>query len=203
MGRVLKTTSGSGGGSGTGLSTSDVNALIEAKSRWEFIKKIDVTSSVSSLRVSDGVDSTKYQGYLYEFEDIRVTSSSYMSWRLRNSSGSSYGVYSIAHNVTSNYASDRWNNASLFYSNGSYQFQPNDGSRMQLRVEVYDRADFIIGYIKTSQGLAGGYWNQHTDGNFLAQKSTASPGDYGEIEAAFPIQSGSVSIYGQRIRSAS
>ena len=100
MGRVLKTTSDSGGGSGTGLSTSDVNALIEAKSRWEFIKKIDVTSSVSSLRVSDGVDATKYQGYLYEFEDIRVTSSSYMSWRLRNSSGSSYGVYSIAHNVT-------------------------------------------------------------------------------------------------------
>ena len=63
MGRVLKTSSG--GASGTGLSTSDVNALIEAKSKWEFITKIEISTPVNSLELSEGIDATKYNSYLY------------------------------------------------------------------------------------------------------------------------------------------
>ena len=82
MGRVLKTSSGSA--SGTGLSTSDVNALIEAKSKWEFIKKIEINTSVNSLELSDGIDSTKYNSYLYEFEDLRPSSGQLPYWRIKN-----------------------------------------------------------------------------------------------------------------------
>ena len=193
--------SASEGGAG-GLSASQVNNLIEAKSQWEFIKKIDVTGNISSLRISDGVDATKYNGYLYEFKDIKIDGGSqYMGWRVRNSGGSSYGVYMTAHRHSTGYQYSNTSNQAIFYSNGSQTFGVSD--RINARVEVYPRDLFIIGYIKTSQGTAGGFWNHHTDGNFLIDLSTETPSDYGEFEAAFEMQAGSVCIYGQRIRSAS
>ena len=73
MGRVIKTVSADGTSAfGAGLSTAQVNALIEAKSKWEFIKKIVITTPVNSLQLSDGIDSTKYNSYLYEFLKIRI-----------------------------------------------------------------------------------------------------------------------------------
>ena len=188
------------GSSGSGLTTAQVNSLIEAKSQWEFIKKINIQANVSSLRISDGIDSTKYDGYLYEFKDIKIDGGSqYMSWRVRNSTGSSYGTYFIAHRHTTSYQSTNTSNQAIFYSNGSQTFGVSD--RINARVEVYPRDEFIIGYIKTSQGTAGGFWNHHTDGNFLIDPSSETPSDYGEFEAAFELQAGSVSIYGQRVRS--
>jgi|9_EtaG_2_1085328.scaffolds.fasta_scaffold00560_6 hypothetical protein len=202
MGLSTGSSLSSDGGGSSGLSTSQVNSLIEAKSQWEFIKKIDVTGNISSLRISDGIDATKYDGYLYEFKDIKIDGGSqYMSWRVRNSGGSSYGVYMIAHRHSTGYQYSNNSNQSLFYSNGSQTFGVSD--RINARVEVYPRDTFIIGYIKTSQGTAGGFWNHHTDGNFLIDPSNETPSDFGEFEAAFEMQSGSVSIYGQRIRSAS
>lgn len=188
----------SGGGGSTGISL----AQVQAKLQWEFIKKIDVTSNISSLRISDGIDATKYDGYLYEFKDIKIDGGSqYMQWRIRNSTGSTYGVYMIAHRHGTGYQTSTTSNSSLFYSNGNQTFGVSD--RINARVEVYPRDTFIIGYIKTSQGTAGGFWNHHTDGNFLVDPSGETPSDYGEFEAAFEMQSGSVTIYGQGIRSAS
>ena len=112
MGRVLKTSSGSA--SGTGLSTSDVNALIEAKSKWEFIKKIEINTSVNSLELSDGIDSTKYNSYLYEFEDLRPSSGQLPYWRIKNSNGANHDVTSFNHRHSTSYTYTTASNQAQF-----------------------------------------------------------------------------------------
>jgi len=199
MGRVLKTSSGGGAG-GTGLSTAQVNALIEAKSKWEFIKKIEILSPVSSLQLSDGIDSTKYNSYLYEFEDIRPQSSQYPYWRIKNSNGTNHDVSSINHRHSTGYQASNTNNQAQFYSNSSQQFTSSD--RVNIQVEISDVENKIYGYIKTSMSTVGGYWNQHTDGNFIIDKNNINPSDYGSLTYLNGIESGSVRIYGKRARSA-
>ena len=200
MGRVLKTSSGGGAG-GTGLSTSDVNTLIEAKSKWEFIKKIVISSNVNSLELSDGIDSTKYNSYLYEFEDLRPQSSQYPYWRIKNSNGANHDVTSFNHRHSTSYTYSTTSNQAQFYSNSSNQFGTSD--RINIQVEISDVENKIYGYIKTSMSTVGGYWYRHTDGNFVIDKNNISPSDYGSLTYLNGLQSGSVRIYGKRARSAS
>ncbi len=199
MGRVIKTVAADGTASGAGLSTAQVNALIEAKSKWEFIKKIVITTPVNSLELSDGIDSTKYNSYLYEFEDIRPQSTQYPYWRIRNSNGTAHDVSSINHRHSTGYQSSSGSGAQ-FYSNSSQTFSTSD--RLNMQVEISDVENKIYGYIKTSMSTFGGYWNQHTDGNFVADKNNITPSDYGSLVYLNGIQSGSVRIYGKRARSA-
>ncbi len=199
MGRVLKTSSGSA--TGTGLSTTDVNSLIEAKSKWEFIKKIVISTPVNSLSLTDGIDSTKYNSYLYEFEDIRPQSTQYLYWRIKNSANSNHDVTSINHRHSTGYQTSYTNNQAQFYSNSSQQFSTSD--RVNIQVEISDVENKIYGYIKTSMSTVGGYWNQHTDGNFIIDKNNITPSDYGSLTYVNGITSGSVRIYGKRARSAS
>tara|TARA_R100000278_G_scaffold118481_1_gene99115 strand:- start:993 stop:1595 length:603 start_codon:yes stop_codon:yes gene_type:complete len=200
MGRVIKTVSADGtSASGAGLSTAQVNALIEAKSKWEFIKKIVITTPVNSLQLSDGIDSTKYNSYLYEFEDIRPQSSQYPYWRIKNSSGSNHDVSSINHRHSTGYQASSGSGAQ-FYSNSSQTFSTSD--RVNMQVEISDVENKIYGYIKTSMSTFGGYWNQHTDGNFIIDKNNITPSDYGSLVYLNGITSGSVRIYGKRPRSA-
>tara|TARA_X000001036_G_scaffold132433_2_gene125255 strand:- start:1946 stop:2557 length:612 start_codon:yes stop_codon:yes gene_type:complete len=190
----------SGGGS-SGLTSAQVNALIEAKSKWEFIKKIVISSPVNSLELSDGIDATKYNSYLYEFEDIRPQSSQYLYWRIKNSGGSNHDVTSINHRHSTGYQSSSTNSQAQFYSNSSQQFSTSD--RVNIQVEISDVENKIYGYIKTSMSTVGGYWNQHTDGNFIIDKNNITPSDYGSLIYLNGITSGSVRIYGKRARSAS
>ena len=186
--------------SGTGLSTSDVNALIEAKSKWEFIKKIEINTSVNSLELSDGIDSTKYNSYLYEFEDLRPSSGQLPYWRIKNSNGANHDVTSFNHRHSTSYTYTTASNQAQFYSNGSNQFSTTD--RVNIQVEISDVENKIYGYIKTSMSTVGGYWYQHTDGNFVIDKNNITPSDYGSLVYLNGLQSGSVRIYGKRARSA-
>ncbi len=198
MGRVLKTSSG--GASGTGLSTSDVNALIEAKSKWEFITKIEISTPVNSLELSEGIDATKYNSYLYEFEDLRPSSSQYPYWRIKNSNGANHDVTSINHRHSTGYTYSSTSNQAQFYSNSSNAFTSSD--RVNIQFEISDVENKIYGYIKTSMSTVGGYWYQHTDGNFIIDKNNITPSDYGSLVYLNTLESGSVRIYGKRARSA-
>lgn len=186
------------GGGSSGLSASQVNALIEAKSKWEYIQTITISTPVNSLELSEGIDATKYNSYLYEFENIRPQSSQYPYWRIKNSSGSNHDVSSINHRHSTGYQASSGSGAQ-FYSNSSQQFYTSD--RINMQVEISDVENKIYGYIKTSMSTFGGYWNQHTDGNFVVDKNSITPSDYGSLVYLNGITSGLVRIYGKRARS--
>tara|TARA_Y100000015_G_C2387440_1_gene88258 strand:+ start:539 stop:1147 length:609 start_codon:yes stop_codon:yes gene_type:complete len=188
------------GGGASGLTSAQVNALIEAKSKWEFITKIEISTPVNSLELSEGIDATKYNSYLYEFENLRPQSSQYPYWRIKNSGGTAHDVSSINHRHSTGYQSSSGNGAQ-FYSNSSQTFSSSD--RVNIQFEISDVENKIYGYIKTSMSTYGGYWNQHTDGNFVIDKNNITPSDYGSLVYLNGLESGSVRIYGKRARSAS
>ena len=74
--------------------------------------------------------------------------------------------------------------------------------RVNIQVEISDVENKIYGYIKTTMSTVGGYWYQHTDGNFVIDKNNITPSDYGSLVYLNGLQSGSVRIYGKRARSA-
>jgi len=203
MGRVLKTTSGSGGASGGGVSTADVNTLIQANSEYEYINTLEITSNVTGITVSDGIDNQVYEGYKILFTELKPTTQIYYSHRIYNTSGSvlNFIYLSHTHNTSYNYSSG--NGASTMYLYGS-----NSGlsttSTLHFEIEIMNTGRLannpIQGYTKSGLAYPAGYWRHSTRGSFIC---SAESHEFGSLEFNNSVSAGQVNLYGRRIRTQS
>ena len=70
MSRTVRTVTadGSAAGGSTGLTTAEVNTLIQAKNDWEYLGKDELTGQVSTWRITEGIDKNTYDEYKFVFE---------------------------------------------------------------------------------------------------------------------------------------
>lgn len=201
MSRTIRTVTagGSAAGGSTGLTTAEVNALIHAKSDWEFLGQDEITSTVSTWRVSEGVDNDTFDDYKFCFENVRPSSSGYYSMRVRNSSGSTMNMtgFSFNGNTSYNYSSN--SNSAIFYMYGSNSGLTSS-SRMRWDVEISDNGNFIQGFTRATFAANAGYWQHVNYGGFIID-SSSSTNDFAEVEVPWPVTSGICRVYGRRIRS--
>ena len=195
MSRVIKTVSADGSSSGAGLTTADVNTLIQAKSDWELVKALDITSQVAGWRITDGIDNDTYAAYKYVFTDLAPSSSAYYAFSIRNKSGSrvNFTYFSHISNTSHAYSSGTSNN--IMYMYGSTQGLTS-GSRMFMEIEVLNN-NSIQGYFRSGMAYPAGYWQHDTKGSFTC---TSDVHEFGEMELGDTYNSGKVRIYGRRKR---
>lgn len=201
MSRTIRTVTADGSSvvGSTGLTTDEVNTLIHAKSDWEFLAQDEITSTVSTWRISDPIDNDTFDDYKFCFENVRPSGSGYYSMRVRNSAGSSMNItgFSFTGNTSYNYSNA--SNSSIFYMYGS-----NSGlsasSRLRWDVEISDNGNFIQGFTRATFGANAGYWQHVNYGGFIIDSSSTS-NDFAELEVPWGVTSGICRIYGRRIRS--
>ena len=198
MSRVIKTVSADGSSSGAGLTTADVNTLIQAKSEWEFIRADELTSTVSQWVLGDGIDNDTYAAYKYVFTKLVPNGSAYYGIRIQNTAGTNLNFTYFSHISNTSHAYASGTSSSILYFYGSTSGL-NNAAEMFLEVEVQQN-DVIQGYFKSGMAYPAGYWQHDTSGSFIC---TSEAHVFGSLELPFGFQGGKVSMYGRRHRSAS
>ena len=186
-----------GGGGAAGLSTADVNTLIESKSDYEFIKTLELTDVVSTWLITEGIDNDKYGGYKYVFESLRPYSGSLYRFRLKDENLSTFNVTGIAHHSNTSWAYITTSNTEIFHLYGSTQGLTHS-SRMFMEVEITYNELQVQGFAKSAMAYPSGYWQHDARGSFVSHNNAT----FGGIELPDSYQSGTVKIYGRRKRSA-
>lgn len=188
---------GGGGGGAAGLTTAEVNTLIENKSDYEFIKTLELTSSVSTWLITEGIDNDKYGGYKYVFESLRPDGSAYYRFRLKDESLSTFNLTGIAHHTNTSYAYSSTSNTPIFHLYGSTQGLTQQ-SRMFMEVEITYNDLYVQGFVKSGIAYPAGYWQHDARGSFISHNNAT----FGGIELPDSYRGGTVKIYGRRERSA-
>ena len=205
MSRTVKTVTadGSAAGGSTGLTTAEVNTLIQAKNDWEYLGKDELTAQVSTWRITEGIDKNTYDEYKFVFENVRPSSSGYYNMSVRNTSGTRMNIRGISHALNTSYAYSQANGNDIYYFYASTSGIDNS-SRMKWEIEIsVQGSSFIQGYTRSTLSQNAGYWQHITNGGFIIDTgSNQNAADhFAEIEVPFTINSGVCYVYGRRIRS--
>jgi ABC-type dipeptide/oligopeptide/nickel transport system ATPase component len=174
MSRAIKLI-GETGSASAGLSTSDVTSLISSKGEWEFVAKYEIASMVSTFTI-DGFDMNVYRGYKIIYENFDPQSSVNPHFRVKKSSGDFVNNNSyVVHRHQTSYSANSSSSNSNVWWNPQNTFGSGGDDRMQAEVEIYQSDnDRYYGYHKISQKLEGGYYDTHTEGNFIGYRGSNS-----------------------------
>lgn len=194
---TLEAAGGGGGAAAAGLTTAEVNTLIENKSDYEFIKTLELTDTVSTWLITEGIDNDKYGGYKYVFESLRPYSGSYYRFRLKDENLSTFNLTGAARMGNTSYAYTHTSNTPIFHLYGSTQGLTS-GSRMFMEVEITYNESHVQGFAKSAMAYPAGYWQHDATGSFISHNNAT----FGGIELPDSYRSGTVKIYGRRERSA-
>ena len=162
------TLAGSDGSTSSGLTTSDVNTLIQAQSEYEYITTVSQDANITEWLITTGIDHTKYSRHKYVITHGQLYSNGYWSWHLLqpdgstrwNNGGSWYSRRGTGASSTSNITS-----SSILY----FDAQPRTGSwSFNAEIEVIDEktqnsgsGDHIINvFTRTGMGRTGGSLRQ-------------------------------------------
>ena len=111
-----------GGGGASGLTTSQVNTLIQAQSEYEFITKVQSTGNVSEYLVTEGIDHTKYERHKYIIRHCQWYGNNYLSWHLLQADGTTRwshgGAWQSRFNVQSRQSQSSIASNSYLYFDG-------------------------------------------------------------------------------------
>ena len=124
MSRVIKTVGSDGAASGgAGLSTSDVNTLIEAKGGWEFIKDVSLSSNVSSIDFTGEWDNDTYDQIWVKIRSQEFTTSHQIAMAFTTSGSSAVTYTSSINHYNSSYNTSQntnWHYLENFYTPYDY-----------------------------------------------------------------------------------
>jgi len=179
MGLTLNSSSltleAAGSGSAAGLSTAGVTSLISSKGEWEFVAKYEIASAVSTFTI-DGLDMTAYRGYKLIYENFDPQSSVNPHFKVLKASGDfvSNNAYVVHRHQTSYTANSSSSNSNIYW-NPQNTFGSGASDRMHAEIEIFQSDnDRYYGYHKISQKLEGGYYDTHTEGNFIGYRGSGS-----------------------------
>jgi len=196
-----------GGGGASGLTTSQVNTLIQAQSEYEFITKVQSTGNVSEYLVTEGIDHTKYERHKYIIRHCQWYGNNYLSWHLLQADGTTRwshgGAWQSRFNVQSRQSQSSIASNSYLYFDGQ---QRNSNFNATFEIELIDNKIqsqgtgdyYITAYTRTSMGYQGGYWNMHSDGNAYFRNPNGD--EYGGISLRQELKDVTVLIFGMRRR---
>jgi len=161
-----------GGGGAAGLTTADVTSLISSKGEWEFVAKYEVTATVTGFEI-EGFDMTAYRGYKIVYENFYTGSVLNPHFKVMKA-GSEFvnnNTYTM-HRHGSSYLTNRNANSSNIYWNSSTNWGTDAIDRLNSEIEIYQNDATYYGYAKISQKNNGGYYDSHTEGNFVGNRSS-------------------------------
>jgi hypothetical protein len=195
---TLQSTGSAGGGGSSGLSEAQVNTIVQNKADWEFIRQDEITTTISSWTLTDGLDNDTFCEYKYSFSNLRPSGSAYYSVGIKREDGNNVNMAAAIHmmNTSYNFNGTTAQNPIYFYGSTSGL---NSSARMFMEIEVqnYDR---IQGFGKCGFTQPAGYWQHTSWGSFVCTSDTHR---FGGIEIPSGFTQGKVVMYGRRIRSAS
>ncbi len=189
--------------SGSGGSSANTSAAIQAVSDFEFIKQFTVADGSTYTRMSDGIDFSIYSTHYFVCEDMKTSQQDYPRVRLLDTSLDALNGSMISHRHTTSYAnsntSNTANTSNSFIFNGSNPYTTTDIWNMDF--EITQTTSRIIGYFRTSMGRYGGHWPQHTTGNFIVDRTDSSYGkSISAVDVFTSLSQGTIKLYGRRIR---
>lgn len=197
----LTTTTSSGGASGSaGLTTAEVTSLINTSVEYEYISSVSFVQNANTVDITEGVDSSLYEGYRYVFTDVRFTSASYLYFYLLRSNGNQYSdlYYSTEKNSSSDsFDYNMGGNGTAIYFDASGQFIAND--RISGYVNV-NNADILNSRLTGKYGMD---LSASTARSYEGSFASANLVDYSGIRFASNAgftSDGRVDIYAKRKR---
>lgn len=207
-GNGLVSTAEGGGGGASGLTTSQVNTLIQAQNEYEYITTVTQSANAAELLITEGIDHTKYSRHKYVIRHGQLYANGYWSWHLLQADGQTRwnngGSWFSKRSSSSSSTQSNVTNSSLLYFDG----QPRTGSwSFNGEIEVIDdktrnsgSGDYPINvYTRTGQGRTGGYWNGVTHGHGFFKK-TGVDDSHGGISIRQDVKEMIIDIYGMRRR---
>lgn len=201
------TLASSGGSTASGLTTSDVNTLIQAQSEYEYITTVSQDTNVSEWLITTGIDHTKYSRHKYVITHGQLWANGYWSWHLLQPDGSTRwnnGGSWYSRRGTGSSSQSNINSSSILYFDG----QPRTGSwSFNAEIEVIDEktqnsgsGDHCINvFTRTGMGRTGGYWNGFSLGHAFFKKPDANT-FHGGISIRQDVKELTCHIFGMRRR---
>ena len=160
MGRLIKTASTSGASStAAGLSTSDVNTLIQGKTALEYIKTLTFTGQITHITFDDAdvFDWDTYSQIKFSGRNIRKRQGSHPAFQLR------YGNAAYSMSYINHYA-NTYNNTSN--QNIIYSFhQVGQYHNISFDITIHYNNPRLSANWNTYMGQTGGYNEQHNWGS--------------------------------------
>ena len=197
-----------GASAASGLTTAEVNTLIQAQNEYEYITTVTQSANAAELLITEGIDHTKYSRHKYVITHGQLYANGYWSWHLLQANGttrwSSGGSWYSRQAATSSQSQSSITSSSILYFDG----QSRTGSwNFQADIEVIDDLkknsgtgnNYIHVFTRTGMGRTGGYWNGVTDGSAFMVKPDATT-SHGGISIRQDVKEITVNIYGMRRR---
>lgn len=207
-GLVSTAVSSDGSSSASGLTTAQVNTLIQAQNEYEYITTVNQSSNVSELLITEGIDHTKYSRHKYVITHGQLYANGYWSWHLLQANGTTRwshgGSWISRFNVNNSQQLSSIASSSILYFDG----QSRTGSwNFQAEIEVIDDLkknsgtgdNYIHVFTRTGMGRQAGYYNGLSDGHAFMVKPDAST-SHGGISIRQDVKEITVNIYGMRRR---
>lgn len=197
-----------GASTGSGLTTAQVNTLIQAQNEYEYITTVNQTSNVSELLITEGIDHTKYSRHKYVITHGQLYANGYWSWHLLQANGTtrwSHGGswYNRVAAQSSTSTATVATSSILYFDGqvrtGSWNFQAEIEVIDDLKMNSGTGNNYIHVFTRTGMGRTGGYWNGVTDGHAFMIKPDAST-SHGGISIRQDVKDITVNIYGMRRR---
>ena len=204
----LTLASSGGGSTSSGLTTSEVNTLIQAQNEYEYITTVNQPGNVQEWLITTGIDHTKYSRHKYVITHGQLYANGYWSWHLLQADGTTRwshgGAWYSRRASTGSSTQSNIASSSILYFDG----QSRTGSwSFNAEIEVIDEktqnsgnGDHIIQvFTRTGMGRTGGYWNGVTDGNAYLIKPDANT-FHGGISIRQDVKELTCHIFGMRRR---
>ena len=204
----LTLASSGGGSTSSGLTTAEVNTLIQAQSEYEYITTVSQPTNVTEWLITTGIDHTKYSRHKYVITHGQLYANGYWSWHLLQADGTTRwnngGSWYSRHAASGSTSQSNITNTSILYFDG----QSRTGSwSFNAEIEVIDEktqnsgsGDHCINvFTRTGMGRTGGYWNGVTDGHAFFKKPDANT-FHGGISIRQDVKELTCHIFGMRRR---
>jgi len=167
MGRLIKTASASGAsGAAVGLSTSDVNTLIQGKTALEYIKTLTFSGQITHITFDDAdvFDWDTYSQVKLSGRNIRKIGNAQAAFQLRYGSN----AYSMSY---INHYSNTYNNTSN--QNILYSFnQVSNNANLSFDITIHYNNPRLSANWNTYMGNTGGYDQHHNWGSAFYGSAT-------------------------------
>ena len=198
----------SGGSGASGLTTAEVNTLIQAQSEYEFITTIKQEANVGEWLITGGLDHTKYSRHKYLITRGQLYANGYWSWHLLQDDAATRWSYGGTWHSRRNASSTSSQSTIATNSNLYFDGQARTGSwNLFAEIEVIDDLhrnegtgdNYIHVFTRTGMGRTGGYYSGLSDGHAFMVKQNADT-KYGGISIRQDVKLLTVHIFGMRRR---
>lgn len=193
MGLTLNSLSLTSGTGGSGLTESAVKDMLE----YEYIGKVSITSGVSNISVTQGVDNTVYDGFSFHIVDFKFSVYTYPVISVLNSSGTVYnttGYISIKEGTSRTYD----NTSSMTTNDINISPSIDNSNKHYIKVDVdcpigttYINGRFFCSYDTSPNSFSHGSFKTSGSNGFGGIKFGPNSGSLAQ---------GDILIYGRRKR---